>query len=351
MHDFTKFNREDFLADESFANYLLQKNATDVRFWKKWIKDNPACSDEIKEATLLFFCIKDQKYLAGKPEKQAGIEKQYAKLHALLKDNDFAEHDKIIYLPSNKKNKDKAVFRKILRRVSAAAAILLIAFSGWLYFKSINERYNKTFTPLAKTTNITREITLPDGSLVHLNNYSSLDIGKDYNSHNREVLLKGSAFFTVHKDQSKPFIVTSGSISTTALGTAFYVYSLHPESIFVSLLKGKVRVKGHKNFVELLPGEKAVYTAGNLIVKNSFDTSQLSDFVSGKIQFEHANLQEIKTILEESFNIEVLVYGAAPKLNFTGSFDTKKIETILEALQFTYTINYKLEGQKLKIFF
>ncbi len=235
-------------------------------------------------------------------------------------------------------------------RAAAVAAVFLTAFFLWNYLTPAVTAKTE-FIAFAKTDSATKEITLPDGSLVQLNSNSSVEISKDFNHSKREVMLTGSAFFKVFKDHSKPFTVSAGNIKTTALGTAFYIYNLRPQSISVSLLEGKVKVEGNKNYVELLPGEKAVYSSDEHIYKDSFSTRQLQSFTAGKIQFEHANLREIKTILAEYFNKEIVIEGDAPKVNFTGNFESKRIETILEALQFTYNINYKSEGQKVIISF
>jgi transmembrane sensor len=350
MPDFTQYNREDFLADESFVNYLLQNNPGDIQYWENWIKNNPQCDGEIKAAALLFFLIKDQKESFGKSPENSGIEKQYARLQSLLKTNISDKGAKIIPFSTKKDIGKRSIVRRMAWRAAAVAAVFLTAFFLWNYFTPAVTPKTE-FIAFAKTDSSTKEITLPDGSLVQLNSNSSVEISKDFNHYKREVMLTGSAFFKVYKDHSKPFTVSAGNIKTTALGTAFYIYNLSPQSISVSLLEGKVKVEGNKNYVELLPGEKAVYNSDEHIYKDSFSTRQLQSFTTGKIQFEHANLREIKTILAEYFNKEIVIEGNAPKVNFTGNFESKKIETILEALQFTYNIHYKSEGQKVIISF
>ncbi len=351
MPDFTQFSKEDFLAEESFANYLLQKNANDIQFWEGWIKENPKCEHEIKEARLLFFLLRDQKHASDNSKINVELDNQYSKFQSLLEENN-SQIDDIILFPKEKNIPGKSLFRRMIWQSGAVAAVFLIAFLLWKNLSPVNNPLSKDqYALFAKTDSLSKEVALPDGSIVQLNNYSTIEIAKNYNSKKREVLLTGSAFFKVYKNHSKPFIVSSGSIKTTALGTAFYIYNLHPQSFSVSLLEGMVKVEGDKNSVQLLPGEKAIYNYGERLVKDSFNLEQLQNFAKGKIQFEHAGLHEIKTILEEYFNKEVVIEGNAPNINFTGNFDSKKIETILEALQFTYNIKYKSEGQKVIISF
>ncbi|MEO9023311.1 MAG: FecR domain-containing protein [Ginsengibacter sp.] len=352
MPDYTQYKREDFLADESFANYLLQKNEKDIHFWESWIRDNPQYNHEIEQARLLFFMVRDQRDTNTSPSNLDEINKAYSLLRPFLHEkNQDPEYDSVS-LSQSQNNSRKPLIRRILWQAASVAAVIIITVSLWNYYSSsANESTATELVLFAKTDNLSRELILPDGSQIQLNTFSSIKISKDFNHKKREVSLTGSAFFKVHKDHSKPFIVTSGNIKTTALGTAFYIYNLNPKTVSVSLLEGKVRVQGTKNYVELLPGEKAISDSGERVLKNSFNKNQLLDFTKGNIEFDHAGLGEIKTVIEEYFNREVVIEGNAPELNFTGNFDPKKLETILDALQFTYNIKYSLEKQKVTISF
>lgn len=349
MLDFTKYNPEDFLANESFVNYLLTKDQSDTRFWQNWIKENPACKKTVDEASLLYFVIRDQKETL---QNQQRIEIQYDKLQSLIKDAKVTSEGKVISLNSEKVSSPKIRSGKFVWKVASVAAVLLIALSFWMYHgASTDVHSHQADMAFAKTANHSKNILLPDGSRVILNNNSSIDISKDFNKTKREVTLTGSAFFEIYKDHSRPFIVTSGMIKITAVGTAFYIYNLHAESATVSLLEGKVKIEGKQNLIFLLPGEKALLGKDDLIFRETFNKDQLQDFTNGKIKFEHAGIKEIKNVLQEYFNMEIAVNGDIPVLNFTGDFDSGNIQPILDALQFTYNINYKITGRKLTLSF
>ncbi len=65
-----------------------------------------------------------------------------------------------------------------------------------------------------------RQLTLPDGSMATLGPQSAIAL--KYHDIDRTVeLLAGMAFFEVAPDPARPFSVLSGSVKTTALGTAF----------------------------------------------------------------------------------------------------------------------------------
>ena len=351
MPNYTEYSREDLVADESFTNYLLQKNAEDVNFWQHWINANPQCSHEVAKARQLFFMIRQAEALGTEETRQAEIDTQYAALQALLRGTAPEKTGKLFQMPIGKQSANLRS-KNSAWKIAGVAAVFLIVASVWNYFGAAsNNRFQNAFVSFATTGSIARTITLPDGSEVRLNVFSSIAIAKDFNAKKRNVLLTGSALFHVHKNHAKPFEVITGAVKTTALGTSFYISNQHPQTLSVSLLEGKVRVEGPQNFVELMPGEKAVANAGAPIVKNTFVKTGLAALSTGKITFDKANLEEIKTALEEVFNVAVLIKGVPPEIGFTGSFDTKNIEAILEALQFTYNLKYSVQAQKVIITF
>jgi transmembrane sensor len=85
-----------------------------------------------------------------------------------------------------------------------------------------------------------RTVELADGSIVHLNAKSRLDVAFGWRE--RKVTLDyGEALFEVASHPVKPFSVYSQGVQVRALGTAFNVQS-GPEETTVTLLHGEVQV-------------------------------------------------------------------------------------------------------------
>ena len=83
-------------------------------------------------------------------------------------------------------------------------------------------------------------LTLADGSRIWLGPQSSLAV--DFSASTRLVELRtGEAYFTVHKDPSRPFVVRTQSGDITAVGTAFNVQAV-TERVTVSVSEGIVAV-------------------------------------------------------------------------------------------------------------
>lgn len=147
--------------------------------------------------------------------------------------------------------------KRYLFRAAAASLTGLLILSTILYFS----RHTRSPSSIAQTSihtgaNQRKEITLPDGSEVWLNQLSTLTW-----SDNRLVQLTGEARFRIASDASKAFIVETGPASTKVLGTKFNIEAYADEKeIKVSLLSGKVQFGDSTTaFATLLPGHMATY--------------------------------------------------------------------------------------------
>ena len=120
---------------------------------------------------------------------------------------------------------------------------------------------------LQNTTGKIKISRLPDGSTVGLFRNSELTYQQPADRSRREVRLTGMAEFEVAKDRTKPFMVYSGHLSTTALGTKFVVRAYQQENrISVFLKEGKVIISsisgdGDSKVKEviLVPGQEMIY--------------------------------------------------------------------------------------------
>jgi transmembrane sensor len=187
------------------------------------------------------------------------------------------------------RNLRKSIFQKVriekvyrvnwIRRTVVAASVLLVIGLGWLLLvnnkpeTAVSRNTMKgpdslTFTVRheVNTSGKEKRIQLTDGSLIILADKSEVTYRQPF-INTRNITLVGKAYFSVAKDKTMPFTVTSGGISTTALGTAFTVTAFKfANEIIVRLHKGKVVVKtlgisnrSIKDVVYLLPGQELMF--------------------------------------------------------------------------------------------
>lgn len=131
---------------------------------------------------------------------------------------------------------------QIWQYAAVAVVVLAVAISGtFFYAKNMYSEVAmiEKFTPAGDMITI----ELPDGSKVQTNSGTLLLYPEAFKGDTRTVYLVGEANFKVKKDPEKPFIVRSGSMAVTALGTEFNV-GAYPESneIVATLLHGKIKV-------------------------------------------------------------------------------------------------------------
>ncbi len=177
-----------------------------------------------------------------------------------------------------------SIYKIIISTAIAALVLVVIGFaSGWF-------GGNTGTTPVAvvsnekiyavssvrhekNTSGKPKRLKLNEGSEIILSDRSEVSYPEPFTANSREITLKGSAYFKVAKDKTKPFTVFSGDISTTALGTQFRVTAFESrKNILVKLYEGKVVVKSStdtkkrlKNEFYLLPGQEFVYNKVDMI--------------------------------------------------------------------------------------
>lgn len=247
--------------------------------------------------------------------------------------------------------------------LSVAAAILLVLCSYWFFVSEYDNilqqpqqvsnkpvemelRSNTTKTPIA--------IYLPDKSEVTLEPGSTIKYAKGLSGKERKIILSGNGFFEVKKDITRPFIVVSGEITTTALGTSFRVAE-NEEGVTVKLYTGKVVVnkegkdKRWSAPVYLLPGTAMTYsvkqtrtTVASFVPEtkkvHAFEEGSIArkktQIVHAELNFDNTPLQEVLVQIEERFAIKIK-YDQSVINNhyFTGKvLPTDSVELLLNVI-------------------
>lgn len=234
----------------------------------------------------------------------------------------------------------KSVFRN---GWSIAAAVVLLMISGAVLFNTgifTGTEHLQAFHELT-TTDSTARITLSDGSVITLNKESSLQYPEAFVADTREVYLpQGEAFFQVAKDSVKPFIIHTGDLTTTVVGTSFNIHST-PDRVVVSVATGKVKVSDGKQITDLHANQKATYHLQNL-ERESTDLAELA-WMNRTLVFDDTSLEEAAKKIEEHFEVTVSFNQEALKrCLITGTFKNKSLETVLQAIAFSNDVKYEI---------
>ncbi len=130
----------------------------------------------------------------------------------------------------------------------ASVAVLLVA--SYFTYNALSDQ--RVWTEIAAIDKVL-ETKLPDGSIAWINVGSTLSYPQNFEGEERNINLKGEAFFEVKKNPEKPFIINTGNLEVKVLGTAFNVRDIeNEESAQVVVREGKVSVKEMKNENQVL---------------------------------------------------------------------------------------------------
>lgn len=282
----------------------------------------------------------------------------------------YANEEKVKALPLLKEGtlrRKPAVSKLLMAALSVAAVVAIIVFySG--YKKSQAGLKNDSSIITADTRS---KVMLPDGTTVVLNSDSKIDYDKGFNGKERRVVLTGEAYFDVAHNPGKPFIVHTSTADIQVYGTRFNVKNYDKETWETTLLTGKVEVRinnaAKEKFV-LKPSQKlSIIKAGIndglgqvspegdekiVISKYTKVESQVAEtsWIDDKMVFADKPLYEIAGELERHFHITVSFNSEATKMyRYTGVFSKQSLAEVLQILDMSRPIKYKLTDQYLQI--
>ncbi|MEQ8706275.1 MAG: FecR domain-containing protein [Phaeodactylibacter sp.] len=141
---------------------------------------------------------------------------------------------------------------------AAAAIALLIAFGSYWFATADDAAQGLVYTT-ASDEKI--QITLPDASVVYLNEHSYLSY--EAGEGKRKVSLTGEAYFEVASNPEQPFVIYSNDVRTTVLGTAFNLRAYPDEpTVEVEVTEGHVRMEKDQaaQKIELQPKERGIFS-------------------------------------------------------------------------------------------
>lgn len=206
--------------------------------------------------------------------------------------------------------------------------------------------YNTIETPVGGKY----QLNLADGTKVWLNSSSSLRFPIFFSDDNREVELKGEAYFEVSKDFKRKFSVRSGIQTVEVLGTQFNINAYSDEkSIKTTLFEGEIRVIDLKtNDSKLLkPGEQS--NVDQSIQIKRIDTQAEIAWKEGYFYFKKADIQTVMRQLGRWYGVTTRYEGNIPVNHFSGSISNSL--TLLEVLEILEKsdIHFSLDGKEVVV--
>ncbi|BFP39401.1 FecR family protein [Flavobacteriaceae bacterium GF1] len=234
----------------------------------------------------------------------------------------------------HKKGKTKSL--KWLR--IAASWALIISFGIVAYNWSNKNVQQEPIAEIVEHTDWGQKlnVTLADGTKVVLNSGSTLCFPERFEGNSREVELMGEAFFEVVKNRNKPFVIRSGDITTTVLGTSFNI-NAYPdkEEVAVTLATGKVKIASTDSTVFISPNQQAVFDHLNKTLSTfQVEINPYIDWKNGIIHINDATLAETTAILERWYGVSFVFENEKLKqCHITATYDNQTLATVLESIK------------------
>ena len=341
MFHYNNYGAKDFAEDEFFQEWVLRRTEESRIFWENWLKVNPHKQAEVEEARQMLLML-------GRPEiviPQEKVRQLKASLFERIGADAFV----------NPRPRHRVAWM-----AAASLLILMMAAGGYVFYQ-----YNAA-VEYATGYGEQREVTLPDGSYVKLNGNSSLSYKDWHGDSDREVTLKGEAYFDVNQvfrpggdgtGQLTKFVVhTSSSLDVAVLGTVFNVNARegHAEVVLES---GKVRVDIRQGTADaqtvlMEPGDMVAFSenAREEIIRRRVEPRAYLSWKDNIMVFDGWKLSDIASRIEETYGLKmVFETSALAERRFQGSVPSQNIDVLLEAFKKLYGVEVEIEEDTILI--
>ena len=219
------------------------------------------------------------------------------------------------------------------------------------------------------------KIVLPDGSKVWLNASSSLCFPTVFSASERNVELVGEAYFEVAPlplplspkgvhpplgGRGVPFHVSVNGMKVEVLGTHFNVMAYaNEEAVKTTLLEGAVKVISvpapHStqaiHDALLQPGQQSQLDKNGIIkvVDNAAAIGEAVAWKNGRFYFKNADINVIMRQVERWYDAEVVYENDIPDHFVADIPRDVPASKLLELLELTNHVHFKIEGKKITV--
>ncbi|MCB0661919.1 MAG: FecR domain-containing protein [Saprospiraceae bacterium] len=225
----------------------------------------------------------------------------------------------------------------------AAAVLILVAF---VFLLQNNFLGNRTEMFYATTNQETKQIELPDGSIVTLNENSTLKVSVDFGTANRSVTLSGEAFFDVTRNENQPFIISADHIKVEVLGTSFNVRDYADEKeAEVEVKSGKVKVSppNQSKGVLLEKGDLALLDLNaKMLEKKPGEGYNVGGWMEKQLVFIDAPVAQIFEDIQRIYKVNFITDNTnIINCSFDTDFKGEDLSTVFEILEIAFHCKFK----------
>jgi len=236
----------------------------------------------------------------------------------------------------------------LVRIIQIAASVVLVSALGFAGLKFAGMKSEKA--PQAELSTL----KMSDGTIISLNAGSRITYQKGYGLTNRNIALKGEAYFEVAQNETLPFIISAGDVSIKVTGTKFNVRAYKDQSeVKVTVTEGTVSLyetgRSAREAV-LSAGETGMFDRAKKVVKKQavLDMNDIA-WKTRIMDFHNTSLSEVASVLENTYHRKVWVDPSVRLCPLTVRFENQELTPVLNVLQSTLDLIITLEGNRITI--
>ena len=207
--------------------------------------------------------------------------------------------------------------------ISAAAAAVLLAVFIWI--PGLNSRTDRS--DIARWVKLgsddsPRKFTLDDGSVVWLAPHSIVRVNTDISKERRTMLTKGSAFFSVAKDEQHTFSVMVGGQRVTVLGTSFTLYMKDSLDLQLAVKEGRVALSNSNGARQVLTAGEGVSTErGSAGAVQAEDPDAADWWLQPQVRWHNIALEDLLDRIEGYYHVRLAGDNMNRKMKLTLTWD------------------------------
>ena len=221
----------------------------------------------------------------------------------------------------------------------AAASIVLAVGARMLWHSADDAGYTVPSSARTYATAVGQRdsVRLPDGTRVVLAPESQMIVAAGYGRETREVELRGEAYFDVHHDEARPFLVRAGDADIRDLGTTFTVRATSGQGVRVAVTSGSVSLAPAQSApnaaVVLQPGDAATLgTDGRTLVERGGAIETDTAWTRGRLVFREASVATVRAELRRWYGIDLQMDSSFASQHLSMTFDGEPADRVLEVI-------------------
>ena len=222
-----------------------------------------------------------------------------------------------------------------------AASIVIVLGVGFFAYRMLN-----TETTALQVATDTKPVadTLPDGSGVFLNKATTVAYTFNKKEKTHRVKLQGEAYFDIHHDDKKTFIVEAGEVLIKDIGTSFNVKAYpNSDTIEVVVEEGEVMFYAESNpGINLKAGGKGIYNRKTKTFAVAEAEPNVTAYKTRFFIFSDNDLGTVVNKLNEVYDQKIIISDSLKNCRITVTFNNENAEEIAQVI--AETLGFTVKG-------